>query len=131
MSEYILICPKCKSTRIIRELVFGGFETICENCGYASEDSIDFDKKEKEMKMKNCIEMCIEKEKMKTLTKDFIGKEYKKAKSNTRYKIPIEIVFWVYRLNLPTTIDGGSIYGTNHTFIELYEMHVEGKEQCK
>jgi len=45
-TKYKLICPKCKSEHVVRELVFGGFETICKDCGYSSEDSIDFDREE-------------------------------------------------------------------------------------
>ncbi len=77
-----------------------------------------------------CIEMCKEKKNFESLTEKFIDKEYIKAKADDHYKIPIEIVFWVHRMNMPTNdnILGGSVYGTYFSFIELYEKLILKKD---
>jgi hypothetical protein len=82
------------------------------------------------MQIKICEEIYREQKTIRKLTKDFILKEYKKAKMNSNYKEPIEIIYWVHKMNLPTTAEGkgGSIYGTNHSFLELCENLIIGNQ---
>ena len=40
----VLICPKCKSKNITREMTFSGYEHICKNCKFSAEDSRKFDR---------------------------------------------------------------------------------------
>ncbi len=84
-------------------------------------------KKDEEM----CIKMCKEKKHFKRLSKKFIDQEYKKAKTYGHYIEPIEITFWVHRMNLPSierVLEVGSVYGTDFSFIELYEKLIRKKD---
>jgi len=83
------------------------------------------------MTKRACKKMCDVEKMCEKLTEKYITREYVKQRTDPNYKPPIEIVFWCHRMNLPTTDKGGSIYGTNYTFHELFDVLMIGDPNGK